>query len=209
MNEHNEFELDEMFAADAADNQFSGAADALKRIADMATVLQTAEDRVRKAEIELEAAEAAHRRVAQQDFPDLLREVGVPEFTLADGRKIVLDEDYACGISEDRAEKAFAWLRENGYGGLVKTELTLGFGKGEEEQVRAVVQAIRSLGRNPQLKDAVHWQTLKSFVKEQKAKTDAAQPFPDELFGVHPVTNTLVGKDGKKPAKLKRTYQKK
>lgn len=212
-----EFSDDEIdFSQDAAKPAIdqaspSGAAEALKRVSDMAVVLRAAEDRVLHAESELEAAEKAHTRISQVDFPDLLQELDMKEFVLKDGRKIVIDEDVQCGISEERAHAAFGWLRERGYGGLIRSSVHLEFAKGEEEQRAAVVNAIRALGRDPRMKDEVHWQTLKSFVKEQRGAMASAggEAFPDELFGVHPITQALVGEGKKKPSKLKRAYQKK
>lgn len=200
-NEHLPFYEDEASAGNGG-----GAAEALKRVSEMADVLTAADRAVQDAERALEQAEANYRRIACEDFPDLLREVGLPEVKLADGRKIVLNDDIECGISEERASAAFSWLREHGFGGVIKTELKLQFSKGEEAQVGEVVAAIRALGRAPEVKDSVHWQTLKSLVKEQR---EAGKPPPSDVFGVHEVSQTLVAEPGKARAtKPKRLYSK-
>jgi hypothetical protein len=181
------------------------ASEELARVADMTRVLLNAQERVRAAEVELEAAEKALRQITQEDFPELMSEVGMTEVKLEDGTVIKIEPDIRCGITEERQAQAFAWLRDNNFGGIIKSEVSLSFGIGDEESVAAVMTLLYKAGFTAERSDGVHWQTLKSFCKEQREK---GGEFPNELFGVFPFTETLVAPKGKgRPGKLKRAYK--
>jgi hypothetical protein len=167
----------------------SNAAEDLGRISAMARVLLDAQQAVNDAEDSLNSAKAEQRRIEQEDFPELLREVGLTEVKLEDGTKIKLVDDVSCGISEANRPAAHAWLRARSFGGLIKTVLSVKFGKDEEAKMKDARAALVKLGYEPDVGEGVHPQTLKSFIKEQREK--GASP-PEQLFGIHPFSKAVV-----------------
>lgn len=149
--------------------------DSLHRVAELARLLE------------------AHRRTEQEDLPELMREIGLTEIKLADGSEITVTDDVQCSISEERRAAAHAWLRESGYGGIIKGVLAIPFRPEDPEMEEAVAEiaaeASERLGAEIEVAEKVHPQTLKSFVKERLA---AGEAVPFDLFGIHPFSRAKV-----------------
>ena len=130
------------------------------------------------------------KQITTKYLPELMERAGMQSFTTSKGFKITVKDDYQAYISADRATTAFEWLRKNGHGSLIKNEVKLVFNKNEDAKAKEVLTSLREQGYSPTNKEAVHPQTLKSFVKEQMTKgmlpTDA-----QSLLGVY------VGKQAK------------
>ena len=133
-------------------------------------------------EAELKAKKEELRNVSEQQLPELMQGLNLVEFTTASGFKISVENFYNAYISEANKEKAFNWLHENGHGGLIKNEISLLFGKGQDEEANALVQSLEQRGLSPNVKQGVHPQTLKAFVKEQLTQ---GRDIPAEPFGIY------------------------
>lgn len=159
-------------------------ADDLARVAAMADMLRQSANRVAALEDDLAKANAELRKIEEEDFPDLLEEVGLTEVTLTDGTKIKLDKDIRCGISEERRPRAHAWLRNNNFGGLIKSVLMLEFGVGQDNEKQEIAKHLaQDLGLSPIAKETIHPATLKSFIKEQREKGESP---PEDVFAISP-----------------------
>lgn len=161
--------------------------DALVRITALAKLLQEAAAKVDEATETLTLAKARHAQLERETLPDLMRELGLSEITLLDGSKVSVGEDVDCNISEERRARAHAWLSEHGFGGLIKTEVGISFGRDERDEALAFIEQARELTTSPvQLKEAVHPQTLKAFIKERRAAAsdEPENNPPEDLFGI-------------------------
>jgi hypothetical protein len=164
--------------------------DALVRITTMAALLVGAIERVAKADAELKAAKETQRRLEQDDLPELMRELTLTEIKLADGSAVTVVNEVDCSITEERRPAAHAWLEEHGFGGLIKTAVTVDFARDEREAAaQCAVQIEETLGRPAQVGERVHPATLKAFVKEQLA---AGAGVPFDLFGVRPYAKAKI-----------------
>lgn len=143
------------------------------------------------ADIERELAERNGRlnKISGVIIPDVMDRLGMEEFKLSDGSKVLVKTDIKCGLSEERKPAGFAWLRENDYGGIIKTDVSLAFGKGEEQQAKEAVDVLSAAGFNAQIGDSVHHATLKSFVKE---RIEAGDNIPIDVFGVYEFKQTKI-----------------
>lgn len=130
---------------------------------------------------ELEAITEEGKRIEEIVLPDLMRELGLSEFTLTNGQKIVIKTDYQAHVSKERWAKAVAWLKEHNMDGIVKGDLIVS--KEHEKE-------IFNRGIPYQLNEKIHPSTLKAFVKEQ-CELPGSQ-FPRELFGVFETTRALL-----------------
>lgn len=158
----------------------------LERIVALAKILRQRQDEVADLTTELADAKEALRKVEQEDLPELMRELGLELMRLEDGSVVEVTDEVNCAITEANREKAHAWLTENGFDGLIKTEVSVSYGRGERAQ--AIVLAA-SIGGT--MKEAVHPATLKSFVKEQMA---AGVKVPFDLFSVFPYAKAKLKK---------------
>jgi hypothetical protein len=156
----------------------------LERAVQLAELLVQLRENVADLERQLNVAKADMRRVEQEDLPELMAELGLETFRLKSGEVIEVKQEIDCAITEERRKSAHAWLTSHGFGGLIKAEVSVKFGRDEHE---AALACANSTGG--ELTERVHPATLKSFVKEQLA---AGKPIPFDLFGVHPYNKVKI-----------------
>jgi hypothetical protein len=158
----------------------------LSQVTTLANLMVETKARIEKLTAELETAKKQYQAIEQEDLPELMREVGLPGIRLADGTTIDLVDDVHCHISEANKPAAIAWLAENGFDGIVKTQVTVKFGRGEFEQAHACAAAVGG-----EVNETIHPATLKSFIKERLAA--GAMP-PEKIFGIHPFSRANLKK---------------
>lgn len=155
-------------------------------------------ERLRQKEKELDALTKAtielNKEIAQLslvDLPEAMREEGLKAFKLRDGTAIELKDDFFASITADRADLAHGWLRENGFGGLIKNAIAVTLPRGEDEAARLAADELRErFGEDAvALKSEVHKQTLLAFIREQAGKGRLP---PMDLFGIHPFTKAIA-----------------
>lgn len=172
--------------------------DAMTRITALAQLLSDQQAQVAALEMQLSEAKAAMIHTERDALPNLMNELQLTEIKLLNGTSVKVVEDVDCAITEANRAAALAWLRDNGFGGLIKTEVKASFGRGEEAAARHAFEVLvgELQGQLPELKEAVHASTLKSFVKEQLANGTAV---PFDLFSVFPFSRAKVT-----PAKVRK-----
>ena len=168
----------------------------LNRAIEMADLLQRQKARMDQLKDDLEDAKKDYVRTAQTDLPELFRELGITELALAPapgekkGKKIVVTPEVATSIKKDNQPEAFAWLRKNGFGGLIKTVVTIGFDPDEIDTADQVAEEMlkRYDTDHVGMSETIHAATLKSFVKEQMEEgnnlPDCITVFPYDLAKV-------------------------
>lgn len=161
----------------------------LDDMAALARALLDAEEATKAAEENLKLVKEAERKLREETLPAALQELGVEKLKLDTGQTITVSQEVYCSIPKANKPRAFAWLVENNFGGLIKTQITVDFGKEEREKAAELYRELYD--RNLQLssKDDVHTQTLKAFIKEQLKKSEE---FPLDLFGAQPVWTAKV-----------------
>jgi len=161
----------------------------LGRLATIAVAQLAAEDEVSTLSEKLDEANAVLRIIRTEVLPSLMFEAGVDSFTLKNGAKIDIKKTVKASISEDRKEKAFAWLRKNGHGSLIKMEVVAKFGRGEESAAKILDKELEKKGIVHDRKESVHGQTLSAFVREQLADGTV---LPMELLGVFQYDESII-----------------
>jgi len=169
-----------------------GTEDVLSLLADLVDQLTDAEDQQADLEEKLKAAKEAVKLLSEVKIPNLLNERGLSEVRMADGRKVIVEEDLAASVSEANRKSAFDWLRSKNLGDIIKAQVITSFGQGEEEQAAALVEELQAKNIPVEYKEAIHASTLKAFCKEQ-IKADPLN-FPMKLFGVFQFKKTKIKK---------------
>jgi hypothetical protein len=162
--------------------------DTIQRVTDLVNLMVAVAANVTEQEATLARLKEDYRRIEQEDLPELMREVGLSKLTLTNGIDVSVSEEVTAAITEERRAAAHAWLREHNFGGLIKTVVTVPFGRGEEEEARRMAERIAE-EHECALEEKVHPQTLKAFVREQ---VEDGKPLPFELFGVHPFSRAKI-----------------
>ena len=151
--------------------------DKISRLANEASSLQ--ED-VERLEDELKNFKKAYYRVTDELLPEALEELNLEKFTLKDGSEIAVKPVYAASIPKDKRNEAYDWLRVHGDGDIIKNNVTVTFGKGEDQDAQAFMLMCGDQGFTPQQQEKIEPMTLKAWVRE---KVEAGHPIPLELFG--------------------------
>ena len=129
------------------------------------------------------------KSLSEVQIPEAMSAIGLSELKLSDESVLSVSKYYSCRIPEEQAENAFAWLRKTGNDDIIKNEVKLSFGKGEDDLAQTVAQELVKRGLSPEQKIYVHPMTLKSFVRE---RIESAQELPQELFGVFVGNKTKI-----------------
>jgi len=153
--------------------------------------LLDADAAVEEAELALKVLKEKARYFREEAIPSAMHELGIKEYTLETGEKLRVTQEVYISIPTANKLQAYAWLEDNGFGGLLKLSLGLEYGKGEKQTAIAMYERLLSDGLNPTLSEGVHAQTLKAFAKEQ---ISAGKPFPIDLFGATPVWVAKISK---------------
>ena len=172
-------------AEEDADSKVDASDQGKAGIARLAARQSRLSDEISALEATLKEKKKELQRVEEQDLPEAMDAIGMSEFKLTDGTTISIKTFYNASIPGERKEEAFAWLDDNGHGGIIKTDVSVSFGRGELEIARSFLEFARGFNEasiDPELAQGVHWQTLRSFVKEQ---IEGGSALPLDLFGVY------------------------
>ena len=107
---------------------------------------------------------------------------------LTDGSSVEIKPYYGARIPASRTDEAFDWLRENNHGDLIKNNVTLTFGRNQDNEAKSIVDDLRNKGHNVKQAEKVEPMTLKAFVKQIEKGKDV----PADLFGVYVATRTKI-----------------
>ena len=122
------------------------------------------------------------RDYVERKVPELMQEAGVNTLVLTDGSKVEVKPFYAAKIPESRTQEAFSWLRDKGYGDLIKNQITASFNRGQDNLASELIKVCNEHGFRYVQKEKVEPMTLKAFAKEQVEK---GKELPFDLFGVY------------------------
>ncbi len=150
-----------------------------KQLSQLVRTLRRVEDEIEDAETHLKALKAEKHQISVENIPALMDEMGVERLDV-DGMTVERKMIVAASIPVANREQAFEWLRANGLDDIIKNDITVSFGKGEDNVAGDVVGLLQERGFDPKTKTHVHPSTLKAFVKERI--TDG-KPIDLDLFG--------------------------
>ena len=129
------------------------------------------------------------RLLSENEIPNLMQQAGISSLKLIDGSSVSFKPEYYAKIPVSKTDEAFDWLSSNGYGDLIKNQVSLTFGKSEDNVANSLVEDLKSKGHNVSQKKKVEPMTLKAFVREQ---IQNGQKLPMDLFGVYVSNKTTI-----------------
>ena len=154
----------------------------LEKIGAVANDIADTQEEISKLKENLKKKEDYHKKLSQEILPSLFSEVGLSELKLADGRKIKVSEYYRASIKVENREAAYTWMRNNGFGDLVKNQGTCSFGRNEDEKASGLMSDLSDKGLEPAQREWVEPSTLRAFVREQYEK---GKELPMDLLGAY------------------------
>ena len=162
---------------------------AMEDIATACNKLLDIQKEVSALEDQLKKKKEQELKLSEQDIPNLMQKAGAASIKLTDGTAVEIKPYYGARIPASRTEEAFNWLRENNFADLIKNNVTLTFGRNEDNVAKSIVDDLRNKGHNVKQAEKVEPMTLKAFVREQIEK---GKDVPADLFGVYVATRTKL-----------------
>ena len=154
-------------------------------------MLQNLEDQMVNMEKDLKKLKEEADKIGSEIIPNLLAEQGLASLKLADGSSVDIKKSYNCTIKKDQVESAFKWLRDNGLGDLIKNEVAVQFGKGEDNKAEQLLGLAVQEGYEPSQKQKVEPMTLKALFRE---RIEAGLDMPSEFFHTFVKDQTKIGR---------------
>ena len=168
-----DFEKDQQDAIKKTDN-IQSLADQVERLEGVMTTIE-------KAEENLKLLKKNRDHISGEVIPTMMSEMGFAELKLNDGSFLKVSTSYKAHISEANKEAAYNWLRNNGLGDIIKNEISVSFGRNEDNKAADYANLAKGQGFQPTQKMKVEPMTLKALVRE---RIEAGKEMPTEIFGV-------------------------
>ena len=143
--------------------------------------LKQKEDEIAALEDQLKNKKAEADDISSRVIPELLAEQGLSEIKLADGSKVSVKKEYRCTIPKDeiRREQCYKWLRDQKLEDIIKNNVFVTFGKGEDDKAKQLLDLAVANGFEPQQKSDVSWQTLTALFRE---RIESGLDMPSDVF---------------------------
>ena len=168
---------EEMFAD--ADTLNDVDADGGKKLSGLVRRYNEKQQQIEETENYLKGLKEEKQRIAFEQIPMLMDEMGIERIDV-DGAIVKLKSFVSASIPADRKQEAFNWLREHGHEGIIKNEIVVSFGKGEDNVAGDVMYQLEEKGFHPEQKTHIHSMTLKGLIREQ---VEQGNKIDLDLFG--------------------------
>jgi hypothetical protein len=176
-----DFEKDQQDAMKKTDN-IQSLADQVEKLEQLQSRLELQEENIKNTKKELE-------HLSGEIIPTMMAEMGLSHLKLMDGSSVDVKPFYSASITVANKEKAFNWLRNNGLGDIIKNEISVSFGRNEENKAADYAALAQERGFQPTQKMKVEPMTLKALVRE---RTEAGKDMPTELFNIFVGNKTTI-----------------
>ena len=150
-------------------------------LADECQKLKDTEDMIKSAEKHLQDLKAKADDIGSRVIPELLAEQGLTSLKLADGSSVSVKKEYRCTLPKDdsKREQCYKWLRDNQLGDIIKNNVSVTFGRGEDDKAQQLLDLAVANGFDPQQKSDVSWNTLTALFRE---RIESGLDMPSEVF---------------------------
>ena len=150
-------------------------------LADECQKLKDTEDMIKSAEKHLQDLKAKADDIGSRVIPELLAEQGLTSLKLADGSSVSVKKEYRCTLPKDdsKREQCYKWLRDNQLGDIIKNNVSVTFGRGEDDKAQQLLDLAAANGFEPQQKSDVAWATLTALFRE---RIESGLDMPSDVF---------------------------
>jgi ABC-type Fe3+-citrate transport system substrate-binding protein len=176
-----DFERDQQDAMKKTEN-IQSLADQVEKLEELQSRLQIQEQVMKDTKKQIE-------KLSGDIIPTMMSEMGLAELKLQDGSHLKVSTSYRATITEANKESAFNWLRNNGLGDIIKNEISVSFGRNEDNKAAHYAELAKGQGFQPTQKMKVEPMTLKALVRE---RIEAGLEMPTEIFGIFSENKTTI-----------------
>jgi hypothetical protein len=176
-----DFETDQQQVIQKTDN--------IQSLADQVERLEKMNREIEETEESLKEKKKQKDHVSMEVIPTLMSEMGLAELKLVDGSVVTVKPNYSASITVANREAAFNWLRNNGLGDIIKNEISVSFGRNEDNKAADYASLAQERGYQPTQKLKVEPMTLKALVRE---RIEAGKEMPTEIFNIFVGNQTTI-----------------
>ena len=176
-----DFEKDQEEVLDKTEN-IDKLADKIKELQAHQQQLEIQENSIKKRKKDIEY-------LSGEVIQTMLSEMGLSFLKLQDGSSIEVKTNYSATITQANKEAAFNWLRQNGLGDIIKNEISVSFGRNEDNKAADYAELAKGQGFEPTQKLKVEPMTLKALVRE---RLEGGKEMPTELFNIFVGNKTTI-----------------
>ena len=141
------------------------------------------------AEIKLKELKEQEKYISEHVIPDIMEKQNLKTLKLKDGSELSVGKKFYASFRAEKKEEGIQWLRDNGLGDIVKNNITVTFGQGEDNKAVEYAGLAREQGFEPTQDEKVHSASLSVVMKEIK---DKGQDIPSDLFSSYEKNSTSV-----------------
>jgi len=164
-----------------------------KQLSGLVRRLNEKQEQIDETEKYLKELKAEKQRIAFEHIPMLMDEMGMERIDV-DGLTVKLKPFVTASIPADRKQDAFNWLREHGLDDIIKNDIIVSFGRGQDNKAGDVMYDLEQKGFHPEQKTHIHSMTLKAFVRERVEK---GLPIDLDMFGAFVARTAEVKRNSK------------
>jgi len=151
--------------------------------------LQSIQNQIENLEAQVKDLKQDEKHFSCVVIPKLMEDMNLSSLKLKDGSELTVKQIYSATLKADKKAEGIHWLRDNGLGDIVKNNITVSFGQGEDNKAVDYASLARSNGYEPIQEEKVHPSTLKVVMKEWK---DKGREVPEELFNTFDGNQTYL-----------------
>jgi len=175
------FEQDKTDILDKSEN-IKSLSNEVQKMESLVKEIESIEENLKKKKKDLDV-------ISGEVIPTMMSEMGLSQLKLMDGSQIDVKPFYNATITVANRESAFNWLRQNGLGDIIKNEVVVSFGRGEDNKAAEYAELAKSQGLQPAQKLKVEPMTLKALVRQ---RIEAGQEMPTEIFSIFVGNKTTI-----------------
>ena len=161
----------------------------INKLADKIREMQAVQSAIEQDEKQIKDKKKHLEHLSGEVIPTMLSEMGLSFLKLADGSSVEVKTNYSATITQAKKEEAFNWLRANGLGDIIKNEISVSFGRNEDNKAADYAELAKGQGFQPTQKMKVEPMTLKALVRE---RLEGGKEMPTELFNIFVGNKTTI-----------------
>jgi len=161
----------------------------IQSLADQVERLENLNQEIEKKEKDLKQRKKDLEHISGEVIPTMMAEMGLSHLKLMDGSSVDGKPNYSANITIANREAALNWLLNNGLGDIIKIEISVSFGRNEDNKAAEYAELAKGQGYQPTQKLKVEPMTLKALVRE---RIEAGKEMPTELFNVFVGNKTTI-----------------
>lgn len=149
----------------------------LERMQVLAAEVNDIDERIAKNQARILELQERRNTILGTELVEMMDRAHVPLVQVGT-RKFVVGQFYKAVLPNENPQPGLDWIDENGYGDIIKNEVTAQFPKGADDEARLAADLLRKRFQMASIssKRTVHHMTLTSWLKELHQSGDTLPP---------------------------------